>query len=560
MATSVQRHFGPFFYNGALVDSPLLYHYQPGTTQEKTAWEDYGRNVTAANPIQGDANGLISGYFAGLYKIRVTDRHDRLLAEWDNVEFVDQDALDASGDHVVNVQDVGVNASADGVSDWTSIVSEAVAELTNGSALYFPRGQYRLTIPITIPAGLTGIRIFGDGRGSLITMDSSNDGVFSIGAGCNGLEIDHLKLKNIGALNVLGRGLIYVNPDATPIATQQINVHDMFFAAASTCGISGNFITDSSITRCVFDNDGLPFGEHGVYLGPSGGHSESVDISHCRFRNTASGNSGAITFAGQQYDHLISSNRITGWKYGILINDTAAGSLHDATFRDLRIKSPSHDGIIFFQSDTVEAPTGLEFSDIRITSPGRNGIRSDWVTKTSFADIHVWGAGESGVRMNEMTYCNWSNVVLNDNDNDSAGATGDDSAGLRLNTNCAHNRFADLETRCSNVLVGQSYGVSIGSSGNTDNNFAGHVSGPNRIADFDVHSSATGTWTWADGERCFKLGNPGTTFFGIRSGSGSPEGVVTAPVGALYLRSDGSTSTTLYVKTAGSSSTGWTAK
>src|SRR5262245_35566716 len=35
-------------------------------------------------------------------------------------------------------------------------------------------------------------------------------------------------------------------------------------------------------------------------------------------------------------------------------------------------------------------------------------------------------------------------------------------------------------------------------------------------------------------------------------GLGSPEGVVTAWIGALYLRTDGSSSTTLYVKTANS--------
>jgi len=44
------------------------------------------------------------------------------------------------------------------------------------------------------------------------------------------------------------------------------------------------------------------------------------------------------------------------------------------------------------------------------------------------------------------------------------------------------------------------------------------------------------------------------------SGAGSPEGVVTAIVGALYSRTDGSTSTTLYVKTSGTGNTGWTAK
>jgi hypothetical protein len=47
---------------------------------------------------------------------------------------------------------------------------------------------------------------------------------------------------------------------------------------------------------------------------------------------------------------------------------------------------------------------------------------------------------------------------------------------------------------------------------------------------------------------------------GIFTGAGTPESVVAAPVGSLYLRTDGSTSTTLYVKTSGTGNTGWTAK
>ena len=44
----------------------------------------------------------------------------------------------------------------------------------------------------------------------------------------------------------------------------------------------------------------------------------------------------------------------------------------------------------------------------------------------------------------------------------------------------------------------------------------------------------------------------------IMSGTGSPEGVVTAPVGSLWLRTDSSTS--LYVKQTGTGNTGWVAK
>ena len=46
----------------------------------------------------------------------------------------------------------------------------------------------------------------------------------------------------------------------------------------------------------------------------------------------------------------------------------------------------------------------------------------------------------------------------------------------------------------------------------------------------------------------------------ISSGAGPPEAVVAAPVGSLFLRTDGGATTTLYVKTSGTGNTGWTAK
>lgn len=46
----------------------------------------------------------------------------------------------------------------------------------------------------------------------------------------------------------------------------------------------------------------------------------------------------------------------------------------------------------------------------------------------------------------------------------------------------------------------------------------------------------------------------------ILSGTGSPETVVTAPVGCLFLRRDGGALTTLYVKEVGVGNVGWAAK
>lgn len=43
-------------------------------------------------------------------------------------------------------------------------------------------------------------------------------------------------------------------------------------------------------------------------------------------------------------------------------------------------------------------------------------------------------------------------------------------------------------------------------------------------------------------------------------GTGSPEGVIVAPVGSLFLRTNGGAATVLYVKEANSTSAGWVAK
>lgn len=45
----------------------------------------------------------------------------------------------------------------------------------------------------------------------------------------------------------------------------------------------------------------------------------------------------------------------------------------------------------------------------------------------------------------------------------------------------------------------------------------------------------------------------------LLDGSGAPEGVVSAPVGSVYMRTDGAASTTLYIKESGAGNTGWIA-
>lgn len=50
------------------------------------------------------------------------------------------------------------------------------------------------------------------------------------------------------------------------------------------------------------------------------------------------------------------------------------------------------------------------------------------------------------------------------------------------------------------------------------------------------------------------------TTVSVLSGAGSPEGVKTAPIGSIYLRTDGGANTCLYVKESGTGNSGWDAK
>jgi hypothetical protein len=78
-----------------------------------------------------------------------------------------------------------------------------------------------------------------------------------------------------------------------------------------------------------------------------------------------------------------------------------------------------------------------------------------------------------------------------------------------------------------------------------------------------LNIKATGNVSVSTGNLVIDTSGKGITLPGgitWTSGAGSPEGVVTAPVGSLYSRSDGGLLSSLYVKESGSGNTGWAGK
>ena len=90
MGSVAQIHtFGPYLeLDGSVITTPKIYHYEAGTTTLKNAWSDRAKATTVAQPLVGDAYGVASAYFDGLYKIVVKRSDDSTVFTWDNFNVV----------------------------------------------------------------------------------------------------------------------------------------------------------------------------------------------------------------------------------------------------------------------------------------------------------------------------------------------------------------------------------------------------------------------------------------------------------------------------------------
>lgn len=99
--------------------------------------------------------------------------------------------------------------------------------------------------------------------------------------------------------------------------------------------------------------------------------------------------------------------------------------------------------------------------------------------------------------------------------------------------------------------------ITGGTWASTSNEYSYQVSRPVYLG------AANGPWRrlYVEDDIRFGIGpSGGSTVIWIKFGSGSPESVVTANVGSLYLRTDGGAGTTLYIKESGTGATGWIGK
>ena len=407
----------------------------------------------------------------------------------------------------------------DASTDNSAELGRLLTTLPGDAVVYFPCGDYRTSAAITIPA-VSRLRITGAGSCAVLRNTTANVGIFSVTAGADQLEIDHLRLVNSGALATLGRGLIYLNPAGAATPIRNASFHHLWLAAGSTSGISGNCLVGSTITSNFFYNDGNAYGEHGLYLSNAGCVSTDNTITTNYFWNTTAGNSAGISMR-QLTQSIISANTIVGWKYNLLPLSDAAGPTADVRMTNNILVGAGVDGVNYFADSGTNPILRTTLSGNTITGAGRNGLRIEvGAAQCSIIDNDIVLNGETGIYLYATTSSTFTANRIQDNDADSNGAGGSDSSGFYLAENNVGNTFTSNTANTSTGGSYQRYGVSIGSSGNTGNYFLSNIWADNRTAERDV-GATTNYWFQVDTNGFWSTGHVDNALIGIPADEGT---------------------------------------
>ena len=377
-----------------------------------------------------------------------------------------------------------------------------------------PTVGYKTSVALTISRNHQ--RLTGDGWGTLIQQTTANTQVFLINDGVIGTEIDHLKLKDTGTFNAAfrGRALIQVDINAGGTGNKSLRLHDLWLAAAAITGISGNTILDSEIYSNRFDADGGAFGEHGVYVSSG---CKRVRIHHNQMFNVGTSNGEGITSNegadNSVTDITVDHNRIsypssaanqkqTRW---IIDANTLIGTA-DSTQDGIDVFS----AILTFSQITNNVAYGWQ----------RNGLRTDAIQDSVIANNNFSGNGASGARLTGAARCLIQSNLFRDNDSGTVGASGDVSAGLRLNSANTNNIIMGNVMNVSNVSNYQKYGISMGVN-QTGNYFLNNIVSSNRTADLDITGVTGNYWLQPTSTGAIKFGALSGATAGILGSGGA---------------------------------------
>lgn len=424
MPTAVHQHFGPFFYRGELVTAPLLYHYLPGTTQEKQAWIDYNRGTTAANPIEGDANGVVAGYFSGLYKIVIRNQDGIILASWDNVNFLNVDDEVTVESHTIDLADV---AAGDGSTDDTEAIQAA---LNTGKSVFIPPKTFLTSGPLLMAHDRQ--RLYGLGEGSIIKNVSSSGIFCAIGIVENtvGVSLQDFTLLGNASSEPSGpapvRGIVCgTNSSGTGHSAvswnARTNIEGLYISGVNpgssgfNLGIQMNKGNKSRVFNCTIDS---LYGTNGSYGYGVVVHGEDINIVDTRTIATISGQ-------GRHGFYLTSSpNRVKvincyaeGFQSEPFTTNISSGGVGlefiDCVSRNCAVTAiGSHDAVFAFHGGSKGRIIGCRaYGDTR--SSNNFGVTVKDHDHAEVSNIYMENVDRHGVYIENADYCRVENIEMN---------------------------------------------------------------------------------------------------------------------------------------------------
>lgn len=463
----------------------------------------------------------------------------------------------------VNVLDFGADPT--GVADSTSAFNSAIEHLADsgngGGDVYVPRGTYNVG---DLKIARRNIMLIGDGTsygyetthrgGTIIRNTIGATYVIELGRN-NSLPSTNNRAHNSGFKNIR----FTANSTASEygvIINEGVTLIDecMFYGFEYGCAVIGPGNSNRFINSAFVGNTKVGF----CML--------NAGESHCfpNYTPTVTVNSTTLSLDGCNFRQNT---------FGIVIRDGDG-----VAFRNGVVESNTQAGLY------IHKPTGVTVSNIMFdnmwfennydgyTSGDSYSITGIDALKDSASTYITWSdtthAGYQAVIDSETqdygsgpsSYITFRNCKLNNAGSDQRSIKIDSVRWCRFDT-CA---FLGGDTANTVQLDSYSSYVSFWNSNGGETSALSELTGSNRC-----WLGRDGTDTYHDGGPLYldstvhadKFKIAGISYHvRLLGGAGSPEGSVASGVGSIYMRADGGTGTSMYVKESGGGNTGWVAK